>query len=435
MVGLVMVVLAGAPLVALRSHPREVAQYGTLSAGLVTTGKILGLTAGVLLLVQLILGAKFKVLDRIFGLHRTLHWHRIAGIFAAVLVSFHPLLLFATGAREIGPLRFAVWPVLAGALLLVGLWAGVLAAWFRQFVGLPYRGWFRLHRAGMWTAFPLLLVHAFVVTGDLNSGWPFAALIGFLLLYASLLAWKGIIQPLTLRIRRFTVTGVTSAGKDTHAVELAPDKGRRVKYLPGQFAFVSFWSPALPREAHPWTISSTPTRKESLIFTIKCSGDFTSRIGRLGSGDRAAVDGPYGDFSHRIHASDPEQHVVMIAGGVGITPMLSMLRYMADREKDREVTLIWSNRRAEDILCRRELEDLRSFMPRLTIHHVLTREPEGHPGRGRLEAGSLERFLSDASRGSAVFVCGPPAMMEEVRRALRSIGFSRRSIHSERFSY
>jgi predicted ferric reductase len=434
-IGLVVVALAGAPFIALRGHAGEVAEYGALSAGLITSGKILGLVAGVLLAVQLFLGAKSKLLDRIFGLHRLLRWHRTIGIVVAVAVSLHPLLIFSTGAREIGPLRFAVWPVLLGALLLIDLWAGVLAARFRPFVGVPYHIWFRLHRAGMWTAVPLLVAHAFVVTGDLNSGWPFMALIGFLSAYVGLLGWKAVVTPLALRMRRFTVKNVSPAGKDAYAVELALEKGRRVHYLPGQFAFVSFRSPALPREVHPWTISSTPTRKETLIFTIKCSGDFTARIGGLQIGDRALVDAPFGDFSHRIHAPDPKRHVVMIAGGVGITPMLSMLRYMADREKDRGVTLIWSNRTAKDILCRRELEDLRSLMPRLKIHHVFTRETEGHPSGRRLEAGSLQGFLSDVSRESAVFVCGPPAMMEAVRKGLQSIGFSRRSIHSERFSY
>jgi ferredoxin-NADP reductase len=256
-----------------------------------------------------------------------------------------------------------------------------------------------------------------------------------LVLYAAFFIWAKMIKPKVLGGRMYTVTNVTPAGRDTYAVEMAPPKdGEVFSYAPGQFAFVTFRSESLPLEQHPWTISSTPTRPKSLIFTIKCSGDFTAFIGRLKPGDSAMVDGPYGLFSYLAHVRDPKRELIMVPGGVGVTPMLSMLRYMVDTGDARKTTLVWSNRTEADIVCRDELTAIEATLPKLTVHHVLTRQEDFQGRTGRLDGTMLEDLLSGCSREAVVFVCGPPPMMDAVCRALKGIGFRSHLIHTERFS-
>jgi predicted ferric reductase len=426
--------LAGTSLIALRAYPGDFAEYGLMAAQLTIIGKVCALLAGALVLLQFGLSAKLKFLDRVFGTHLLLSAHRVLGVSAVVSASLHPLLIFAPRAREIGAFRLEIWPALIGAVLLIGLWTGVCAGLWRKFLRLPYQTWTSFHYLGMFLATVLLAIHVMSVTDDLKSGWPLYALIITLGVYAALFAWAKVVKPNVVKNQRYTVNKVTSVGEDTYAIDLSPEDGRVFPYAPGQFAFVTFHSEALPLERHPWTISSAPTRPESLVFTIKCSGDFTALIGRLRPRDTADVDGPYGLFSYLAHDRDPNRELVMIAGGVGITPMLSMLRYMADTGDTRKTTLVWSNRTEANILCRDELESLEGKLEDLSIQHVLTRQKKYQGPSGRLDKTLLTDLLLGCSREAAVFVCGPPPMMDNVRRALKRIGFRSSRIHTERFS-
>ncbi|MFQ6077686.1 MAG: ferric reductase-like transmembrane domain-containing protein [Thermodesulfobacteriota bacterium] len=426
--------LGGAPTIALRAHSGVVAEFGRTAARLVTTGKIFALLAATLVFLQFILGAKLKVLDRVFGLHRLLLGHRFLGVSGVILVSLHPLFVFAPKAREIGALRIEIFPELLGAALLIGLWTGVCTGLWREFLHLRYQVWYRFHRLGMFSAVVLVTLHVLNVTDDLVEGWPLYALLTAFGVYATVFFWAKVIKPRLLKRRTHAVTKVTPAGKDTYAVELSPEDDGVFSYAPGQFAFVTFHSEALPLERHPWTISSAPTRPGSLVFIIKCSGDFTAHIGKLKPGDTAVVDGPYGLFSYPAYVQDPNAELVMVSGGVGVTPMLSMLRYMADRGDSRKVTLVWSNRTEADILCRDEFEAIEAKLSNLSVHHVLTRQKDFQGPTSRLDAAMLKELLSESDRDAAVFVCGPPPMMNAVCKALKGIGFRARRIHTERFS-
>jgi ferredoxin-NADP reductase len=124
----------------------------------------------------------------------------------------------------------------------------------------------------------------------------------------------------------------------------------------------------------------------------------------------------------------------MVAGGVGVTPMLSMLRYMSDTGDARKTTLVWSNKTEADILCRDELEAIEAKLPNVTVHHVLTRQRDFEGRTGHLDRPMLEDLLSGCSREAAVFVCGPPPMMDAVYKALKRIGFRVHLVHTESFS-
>lgn len=393
-------------------------------------GRMFGLVAAFLLMFQFVLSARLKLLDRAFGLDSLLRCHAVTGATAGVFAAFHPFLIFASEHHELGPFNPSQWPVLLGVGALVGLCIVVCTSLWRAFLDLPYGAWRIIH----WLTFVVVAaagVHALVLGGDLAKAGPRIFWIVVIGLYAALFAWAKIVKPVLLRRRRWIVKSVTQVSHNTWNLQLVSPTGTRIHYLPGQFAFLRLYHRGLPREQHPFTLSSSPSRPACISFTIKESGDYTSKIGHAQPGDIATVEGPFGRFSFVLHEPDA---LLMIAGGVGITPLLSMLRSLADAGDERPVTLISANRTQRDVLFRDELEAMTETLPQLVVHHVLSDEP-GYEGlTGYVERALLERILSDADRRSRVFLCGPPPMMTLVADALRKLGFPRRRIHTERFS-
>ena len=404
-----------------------------LNAWLITLGRMAGILAASLVLGQYLLSGRIKTLDRIFALNRLLLLHRGVAVAAAVLGTLHPLLLFAPETRQIGPFALAAWPVYLGPVALIGLWAAVVTGLWRRFLGIPFQRWWLMHRLGVFSLVALIALHAFIIGSDFSFGWPRTLLAAVLTAYVLFFLSNKLFKPLRMRRAPYTVSAVHTVAGKANLIELAPPGNRVYPYAPGQFSFVRFLSPEVSREEHHFTLTSTPTRGETLIHTVKCLGDYTATLGKLRPGDKALLDGPYGLFTYPAYA--PQQGELLLLGaGIGITPLMSMLRHLADRGDPRPVTLVWSNRTRDDILFAEELEHMRSALPGLRVHHVLTRE-EGWAGpKGRLDKDLLERLLGGVDRGCHVFLCGPPPMMAAVERALKSLGFSGLRIHTERFA-
>ena len=166
-------------------------------------------------------------------------------------------------------------------------------------------------------------------------------------------------------------------------------------------------------------------------FVIRSLGDWTGNINRLKAGETVFIDGPYGLFSHMVSSeNDP---IIMIAGGIGITPMLSMLRYMADVDDPRQILLIWSNKTKEHIVFPEEFENLKCRLQNFNIIHIITHDSGGENDIGRLDQTKLEKMLNGWSRKSDVFVCGPFEMMKDMTRAVKKIGFSSARVYKEEF--
>jgi predicted ferric reductase len=445
--GLGILVLAGLVAAAITvpvvNHSREAEAFGSAAARIITFGKACGVVAGLLILVQLILAAKLASLDRVYAANRVLALHPWTGTTALALAILHPFLVYAPKNVETGVLRWELWPQVLGAGLLFSLGMAAAVAMRRGWLRLPYHRWAPLHRLGGVALAIGVFIHAAAAalpasppTTDLFSGWgPRAVLFGAAGIYFAILLWANWVRPRQAGNNAYRVASVESVGRDTHAVALVPPDGGTLSYAPGQFALVTFLAEPLPRERHPWTISSTPTRPDRLVFTIKCSGDFTRQVGRLEPGHTAAVLGPYGLFTHLALELQPTAPLIMIAGGVGVTPMLSMLRYLADTGDKRKILLVWGNRTEEDILYRDEWGKLEQALD-LTVQHVLSEQDVFPGGRtGFVDRGLLGDVLTGIPRDTHVFLCGPPPMMDAADQNLRELGFSKKRIHTERFSF
>ncbi len=393
-------------------------------------GKVMGVAAAVLVFLQAFLVSRLKILDRIFSLNRIYRFHRINGITITSLVLLHPILVIASESFTIFPFEKRYWPEFLGVCTSVFIVVLMATANWRLFFGIAYDKWLRFHRLGTLMAIALITIHILFVSETFKSGLPrglvFVAIGVNLLLIVRL--WHRRSFP---GKRKWVVCSVKQVGKDAYSVEVKPNEGQILDYVPGQFAFITPMSGNVPREEHPFTLSSTPSRPNTLQFIIRSLGDWTSKIYRLNSGEPVSLDGPYGLFSHvALPQNDP---IIMIAGGIGITPMLSMLRYEADANDQRQILLIWSNKTREHIVLPEEFTDLERRLQGFQMIHVITRNTVGGDKNTRLDQVTLERLLTGCSRKARIFICGPPGMMKEVSHSVKKIGFLPTRVYKEEF--
>lgn len=393
-------------------------------------GKILGVTAGVLVFYQAFLVSRLKILDRIFSLNRIYSLHRINGITLAALAVIHPILILASENFTLFPIEKRYWPEFLGAAVLVLIVILVVTANWRLIFDITYEKWLRFHRLGTMLAVTLMFIHILFVSDTFKSGLPRVLVFvgGGMNLVLILRIWFRRFFP---GKRRFAVFNVEPVGRNAYFVSIRPYKEQGLNYIPGQFAFITPVSEHVPKEEHPFTLSSSPSRPDTLQFVIRTMGDWTNKINHLRAGEVVSIDGPYGLFSHLVWPGNDE--IIMIAGGIGITPMLSMLRYMADTKDQRRVLLIWSNKTLEDIVFPEEFEDLEHRLQGFRMIHVITRNAIGGNKKTRIDKAFLEQVLAECSRKSRIFVCGPSGMMNDVRRALKKIGFSSARVYKEEF--
>lgn len=416
------VLLAALPLVAvvvLRPAPGE----GFLRE----VGKGAALVGFALLVLQVILSARFRPIDRPFGLDVVMRFHKGMAILATVLLLMHPtLLMLETGSLAL--LSFETsWVIDLGKLALVTILLIVLCALSFARLRVDYNVWRVLHK-GVIVAIVLGFVHAIYVGSDLQSGAMKVYWWALLLVGAGVFLYRNAFVPFWGR-RRFRVASVTPETHDTFTLRLEAEDGRPLPHDPGQFMFLTLRRKEAPSEQHPFTISSSPTEGGAIAATIKKSGNFTNTIDRTLPGDQARVEGPYGRFSF-VHYDAPA--LLFIAGGVGVTPIMSMLRHLRDTGDGRQAILIYGNRTERDIIFRDELADLPD---NVKIVHVLS-EPDGDwdGPRGYVTRDIIEEAGGTMLADAHVYLCGPPPMMDTVVEALGDLGVEGRRIHYERFT-
>jgi len=403
-----------------------------IDKGLLRAGKMLGIFAGTLLLLQLPLAGRLKLLDRLFALPGLVRQHRYHAWIIALMALLHPLCVSIPEDRLLIPLEMRYWPEWIGVALLSLIVLQFVASHWRKRLKITFHTWLRCHRVAGLLAAALVIIHVLYVSETFETeGLPRTAVL--IAAGLSLLVFLWIRTGWLWRSRSYTVARVDRMGADCTCVELTPTDPAVFGYAPGQFAFVSFRSKHVSREPHPFTLSSTPSRPGMLQFTIRASGDWTRTVEHLSKGDQARIQGPFGRFGHLF--TTPDREMIMIAGGIGITPMLSMLRFMADHRDPRPVTLIWANRSPERVVYVDEMDALSDRLTGLRQVNIYTLDTKTGKRAKRLDREALKQLVAHNSRDSAVFICGPLKMMIQVKADLKALGFPPRSIFTEMFGF
>jgi predicted ferric reductase len=239
-----------------------------------------------------------------------------------------------------------------------------------------------------------------------------------------------LVRPLQMRGRPWRVVEVRRQTASTWSLELEPEGHSGMEFRAGQYAWLTLGATPFTLQQHPFSFASSDTRPERLEFAIKELGDFTSTIGQVKPGTRAFLEGPYGAFT----LDEQAEGAVFVAGGIGITPMLSMLRSARARGDRRAFLLIYANGALEKAAFRDELQALTQELD-LEVVHVVEHPPEGWQGEsGFITPQMLQRLLaSRRHQDLQYFVCGPVPMMDLAERALLAQGVPPWRLDAERF--
>jgi predicted ferric reductase len=394
-------------------------------------GRWLGLHVALVMILQLLLIARLPWLDRRIGMDRLTSWHRWTGFTLFWLVLLHPSFILLGYASEYGSSPLTEFnnlksqvPVLLGMLAagIVLLAAGLSVRAARR--RLSYEAWHTIHLF-LYVAIVFALIHQLFELSTFTSSplaeaywwalWVFA--LGSLLV-------NRVVQPLWRNARhQFRVAAVVPESDNVVSIYVTGKDMDKLPARAGQFMIWRFLGHGRWWEANPFSLSAAPDGR-TLRLTAKAVGSASARLRTVPVGTRVFAEGPYGAFTAM---SRTKQATLLIAGGVGITPIRALLE-----ETTLPTVVLYRAASTQDAVLLGELQNLADT--RGARLHVLTgRTGAGNPPNTPFAPENLVALVPDIHERD-VYVCGPAAMTDAVLRSLRALKVPSAQVHSERFS-
>ncbi len=411
-------------------------KLGTTAGIFTAAGELSALYATYLVLIQLVLMSRSPWLDQLFGQDRITWAHRWVGFSAIWLLVAHFVLTTVGYAltfqasivdEAVTLLASYSFVLLSGIALVMFVVVGVTSVRAAR-RSMSYESWYLIHLL-TYVAIALASLHQFVVGQDFVTD-PIARLywIGLYAVAVGLVLVFRFGRPIVTSYRhRLRVANVVQEGRGVVSIYLT---GRNLDQLPvraGQWFHLRFLTPRGWFRAHPFSISAAPNGR-FLRFTVKDLGDYTSLLQEMTVGTAVFVEGPYGVFTG---ATRRKARVLLIAGGIGITPLRALLEELPAARGS--LTLIYRASHEDEVVFRRELDELASLRG-ARIHYLVGRRGSPEMPADPLSPRALRELVPDV-RDRDVYVCGPAGMMERVLSSLRSLHVPLSQVHYERFAF
>ncbi len=235
--------------------------------------------------------------------------------------------------------------------------------------------------------------------------------------------------------RKYYIKKINRLTREVVSLELRDPEGRPVfGFRPGQYLMLSYRNSRGKVELrHSFSIASSPSDRNKLDLGIKVLGNFTQGLGRLKAGDTVFATGPFGRF---VFKEKKHRDLVMIAGGIGITPFMSTLRYAAGQGLPNRLSLLYSAKTREDLAYYEEIRNLSASNRNFRALFSVTDGKAAPRGidmvAGRLNAGVIGGWLGDL-KGKTFFICGPRGFMDAMQADLSALGVGKSRIKTEEF--
>jgi len=370
--------------------------------------------------------AELYPMDTLYAFH-----HRIS-VAGFVLAMAHPLILFAGNPYTLRllDLASAPWRARAGVIAVLLFLLLVVSSLWRKHLEIRYEAWRGMHDLFAVAAAGLVLYHIFQVNHYMAHPLQRAYWVGAATIWAAAILYIRVISPLRLLRRPYRVAEVRPERGDAWTLVLEAEGHPGTPFSAGQYAWLTARTSPFSFRDHPFSFSSSATVHDRVEFTIQEAGDFTRLVKEFQPGECVYVEGPFGTF--RVDPRDAPGYI-LIAGGIGSVPVLSILRTMADRQDPRPVVFFYGNLDWEGITYREDLDSLEQRL-NLKVVHVLEQPPEGWSGEtGFVDSEILDRHLPSDRADLQAFICGPIPMITAVVQALVKVGVPLKNIHTENY--
>lgn len=399
----------------------------------------MGLLATSLLVCAVVLPSRVRSLTRTLGIDGVLGIHRFVGLAVTLLVGLHIILVVVARPANIALFDVVHAPDRGRAAVgaTVALAALVILTGLRRRLRQRYEVWRWVHLALAGSVLVLSALHIWWLNHLVRDTAMRALFIVLAAVALGVLGYRWLWLPIYGPRREYVVRELRPETSTVSTLVLEPrrDGNRRgyrtLAFAPGQFAWLRL-NPSIGAQEHPFTIASSAHLGLWTEFTIRHSGDFTTELRRLRPGSPVWVDGPHGAFTLDLRRCTG---LVMIAGGVGITPMMSMLRTLAHRRDRRPHRLVVVARTLDELLFRAELSELQQRLD-LTVIELLRQPPPSWTGAsGAVDEELLVALLPGTFRRNQLdyYLCGPPAMVTDVLTVLDGLDVPQPRIHTEQF--
>jgi ferredoxin-NADP reductase len=189
-------------------------------------------------------------------------------------------------------------------------------------------------------------------------------------------------------------------------------------YKPGQYMMVTIKSDE-KEIVHTFSLSSSPTDPDFIEFTKKFTlSEYSARLKSMKNGDWARIDGPYGKFTCECEY----EKILFLAGGIGITPFFSIIKYCTDNRLPTNIVLFYGCRNESEIAFKKELEDIQQKNSNLKVIPVLNEPNPGWTGKVGFVTPDLIRQEVPDFRDRVFYACGPPVMVAAMQKLVAALG-------------
>jgi len=398
-----------------------------LDQPLKSLSQILALFGIILMAFTTLLSTKIRFIEKFTsGLDKAYNMHQLTGSLAFIFIINHPLLLLVQSLPHINVSMLYIFPStnLPYTFGILALYCMILSFIFIVFIKIPYNKWRLTHKL-LSLAFLLGSIHILLITSDTSAFLPLRVWIfGFIAIglgsITYSLLYKYLAPKLYYKIEKI------DRSIDVITLYLKPigDKGI-LNFEPGQFVYIGFKNKEIGRELHPFSIASG-TNKNYLRISAKIVGDYTLKLPQyLNEGDIGTIYGPYGSFAKDARHF---KNCLWIAGGIGVTPFLSMLSNEAENPSDKLIHFYYSYRKKEDANFLLHIQKSISKVNHISFIDWCTQD------KNRLSADAIKSHL-DLTTIDAIFLCGPIKMMEGLKKDFLKNGVAEERIMYENFSF